>query len=428
MMLILLLILALVGMPLFAVIAIAAMGGYRAVDLDLALVAMEFQRIADMPALVAAVLFYFAGTLVINSHIPERLVEFIRTASRGAGGRFTSLAILLVALFTAFAGVAGFTIILLAALMMSVIARSDGQRQVALGVVSSSSVPGALLAPSMALILYAAVTQQVRPGQGVAVHEMFLAGVVPALLILAMLIVHFAWRHRTAAPSLASGDQSLWSGLKANAWELPLPFVILGGIYSGWMPITDAAAITAAWLLISLLVIRREIAWTRLPGIIRQAMMHVGALLLLLGVSLALSAVLVATGTLQELYDAILPRVGHPVVLLVLLNLLLLGVGMLVNLYAAIAIMAPLVIPLAQSFGVDPVHLGIVLIAGVQIGFYIGMPESSRRRVASPGRDGDSATAIHGVPAIGSISAALALALLIITLWPALSLWLPGRL
>jgi C4-dicarboxylate transporter, DctM subunit len=419
---VLLLLLALAGMPLFAVIAIGAMSGYHSAELDLTLVAMEFQRIGEMPVLVALPLFTFAGVLVAHSQTPGRLVDLSRSALGWLPGGLAILALFMFALMTAFTGASGITVVALGSLMLPALIQAGYQRRFALGMVTTGSSMGVLFAPSLPLILYAVVAQQVAPGQGIGVDDLFLAGILPGLLMLAMIAAYAMWMQRSLPPE-AIEPPPLLKSIRAIAWELPLPFVVLGGIYSGWLLVVEAAVVTAAWVLITLVVIRREIAWSRLAAIITEAMMLVGAILIILGMSLASTNVMIDAGVPQRLFEWVAPHIDSRIVFLLLVNVVLLIAGMLLDIFAALVILAPLIIPVALAFGVDPVHLGIIFLANLQIG-YCTPPVGINLFLASH-RFGDDILKVYRatLPFLGL----LLVALLIITWWPGLSLWLTGR-
>jgi C4-dicarboxylate transporter, DctM subunit len=423
MIVVILVLLALLGMPLFAVIAIGAMAGFHSAELDLTLVAMEFQRIGEMPVLVALPLFAFAGVLVAHSPTPARLVDLTRSALGWLPGGLAILGLFMFALMTAFTGASGITVIALGSLMLPALIQAGYSRQFSLGMVTTGSSMGVLFAPSLPLILYAVVAQQVAPGRGIGIDDLFLAGILPGLLMLALIAAYAMWMQRGLKAD-TTPRVPLLKSLKAIAWELPLPFVVLGGIYGGWLLVTEAAVVTAAWVLITLVLIRRDIAWTKLPAIITEAMMLVGAILIILGMSLASTNVMIDAGVPQRLFEWVSPYIDSKIVFLLLINIVLLIAGMLLDIFAALVILAPLIIPVALAFGVDPVHLGIIFLANLQIG-YCTPPVGINLFLASH-RFGDDILKIYR--ATLPFLALLLIALLIITWWPALSLWLPGRM
>jgi C4-dicarboxylate transporter, DctM subunit len=421
MILLILILLALVGMPLFAVIAIGALSGYWQAGLDPALAAMEFARIGEMPVLVALPLFTFAGVLLAHSQAPRRLVDLTRSALSWLPGGLAVIALVLCALMTAFTGASGITVMALGSLLLPALMHDGYPERFSLGMVTAGSSLGVLFAPSLPLILYAVVAQQVAPRSGIGVDDLFLAGLLPGLLMLALMAGYAVWVRRGAAPSQAR-RRPLAAVLRDNLWELPLPFVVLGGIYSGWLLVVEAAVVTAAWVLISLLLIRREIPLRRLPEIVSEAMVLVAAILVVLGMSMASTNVMIDAGVPERLFEWIEPKIDSRLVFLLMINVLLLVAGMLLDIFAALVILAPLIIPVALAFGVDPVHLGVIFLANLQIG-YCTPPVGINLFLASHRFERDILTVWRAtLPFLGL----LLIALLVITGWPALSLALPG--
>ncbi len=424
---ILLVLLAIIGVPLFAVIAIGAFAGFSNLELSLMLVPMEFQRIGDLPVLVALPMFTFAGVLLAESRTPQRLVDFTRAALGWLPGGLAILGLVMFSLMTAFTGASGITVIALGSLMLPALIQAGYQRRFALGLVTTGSSLGVLFAPSLPLILYAVVAQQVAPGQGIGVNDLFLAGVLPGLLMIVLLAAWSIWqRSRLDLPDAVSDQHErmpLAPAIRRIIWELPLPFVVLGGIYSGWLLVAEAAVVTAVWVLVTLVFIRREISFKRLPGIISEAMMLVGAILIILGMSLASTNAMIDAQIPQKLLAWVTPLIDSKIVFLMLINLLLLVAGMVLDIFAALVILAPLIIPIALAFGVDPVHLGIIFLANLQIG-YCTPPVGINLFLASH-RFGDDILKVYRatIPFLGL----LLIALLLITWFPSLSLWLPGR-
>jgi len=415
--------LALLGMPLFAVIALGALLAFHQEGLSLSLVAMEFQRIGELPVLIALPLFTFAGVLLSHSDTPRRLVDLSHALFGWLPGGLSILGLGLFALMTAFTGASGITVVALGSLMLPALLQAGYPERFSLGLVTTGSSLGVLFAPSLPLILYAVLAQQVAPGQGVRIEELFLAGILPGLLML-FLLAGYAMFVRARSPSVETRRHvAIGASLKDAAWELPLPFVVLGGIYGGYLLVIEAAVVTAAWVLLSLVLIRRDIKWRKLPGIIAESMVLVGAILIVLGVSMASTNIMIDTQVPQRLFESVEGWLTSKWMFLMLVNLLLLVVGMMLDIFAALVIMEPLIIPIALAFGVDPVHLGIVFLANLQIG-YCTPPVGINLFLASHRFNKDILTVYRAtLPFLGL----LLVALLIITWWPGLSLWLAGR-
>jgi tripartite ATP-independent transporter DctM subunit len=213
------------------------------------------------------------------------------------------------------------------------------------------------------LILYGVVAE-------ISVDSLFRAGILPGLLMLITLSGYSVWTNRAVRVPL--GDFS-WaevrSALREAIWEIPLPVVVLGGIYSGYFAISEAAAVTALYVLVVDMFILREVAWKKLPGIMRESMVLVGGILIILGMSLASTNYMIDAGVPQKLLALVSQFVNSELSFLLLLLLFLLMLGAILDIFSAIVLVVPLILPVAMQFGVDPVHLGIVFLATMQMGY-----------------------------------------------------------
>ena len=371
-----LLLLALLGAPLFAVIAASAMFGFSREGIDLQAIAIEFYGIAEMPILLAIPLFTFAGYLLSESGAPRRLVR-LTSALLGwmpAGLAIVSLAAC--AFFTAFTGASGVTIIALGALLFPALQQAGYPEKFNLGLVTSAGSLGLLFAPSLPLILYGIVAE-------IPVEDLFLAGILPGFLMILMLSGYSVWKNRAVRVPLSDFSwREVGAAVKEAAWEIPLPVVVLGGIYSGYFAISEAAAVTALYVLVIDVLILREISLKQLPKIMRESMVLVGGILVILGMSLASTNYMIDTGVPQKLLAWVSALVTSELSFLLLLLAFLLVLGAILDIFSAIVLVVPLILPVAMQFGVDPVHLGIVFLATMQLG-YITPPVGLNLFIAS---------------------------------------------
>ncbi len=366
-----LLLLALLGAPLFAIIGASALLGFHTAGIDLQIVAIEIYRMGKMPVLLAIPLFTFAGYLLSESDTPGRLVRLSQAWLGWLPGGLPIVALLTCALFTAFTGASGVTIVALGAILVPALATAGYPERFNLGLVTSSGSLGLLFAPSLPLILYGVVAQQVAVGENVSIDDLFLAGLFPGLLMIAVLA---AWSMRQGFVSRETRQpfelQKALSTLRESWLELPLPFIVLGGIYSGYFVVSEAAAVTAIYVLVVEVLIRREITLRELPNVVRESMMLVGAILIILGVSLASTNYVIDAEIPTLLFDWINSQVSNKYTFILLLIGFLLLLGMLLDIFSAIVIMIPIILPIAVGYDIHPIHLGILFLAAMQIGYF----------------------------------------------------------
>ena len=413
---ILLALLAVVGVPLFAVIAGGAILGYLRADVPLASIAVEILGVATLPTLVAIPLFCFAGYVLAESPAPKLLVRLSEALFGWMPGGLAIFALAVCALFTAFTGASGITIIAMGALLYPALKQARYSERFSLGLVTTGGSLGLLFAPSLPLILYGVVSET-------RIDSLFLAGVLPGLIMIVLLSAYCLWVNRSARQPLASFDWREAAGaLKAAGWELPLPAVVLGGIYSGYFAISEAAAVTALYVVIVEVFIRRAIPLARLPLIMRDSMTLVGGILLILAVSLASTNLIIDAEIPQRLLSVIGEYVSGPLGFMVALLIFLLILGAFLDVFSAIVLIVPLILPIAAQFGVHPVHLGIVFLATMQLG-YLTPPVGLNLFIASY-RFEQPIVRVY----LASLPFLLVLmaAVLLIAFWPSLSLWMIG--
>lgn len=416
-----LLALALLGMPLFAVIAALALLGFYSSDIDLSVVAIELYRIVDNPVLVAIPLFTFTGFLLSESRASHRLVRLTEAFLGWLPGGLAIVALFACAIFTALTGASGVTIIAIGALLYPALKEGGYRDRFSLGLLTSSGSLGLLFPPSIVLIIYGVIAQQLNLGQPISIDDMFLAGLLPGLLMLAMLSVYGMWAgwhlpRRQTGFSWREG----FAALREAIWELPLPVIVLGGIYSGLFAASEAAAVSVLYVLIVEVLIYREIALRELPRIMRESMVVVGGVLIILGVALASTNWLIDAEVPMHLFQWVRAHVDDRLTFLLLLNVFLIVLGMVLDIFSALVLIVPLILPIAVAFGIHPVHLGIVFLANMQIGYFTP-PVGMNLFIASYRFQRSLAElTASSLPYF----AILLVAVLIITYWPALSLFL----
>ncbi|MBL6995515.1 TRAP transporter large permease, partial [Desulfobacula sp.] len=362
---------ALLGAPLFSIIIAAAMMGFYCGGIDLSVMAIELYRIADTPILLALPLFTFTGYILSESNTSKRLVRLTQAFFGWMPGGLAIVAFIVCALFTAFTGASGVTIVAMGALLYPALKQAGYKDKFSLGLVTTSGSLGLLLPPSLPLILYGVIAQQMGAGKEISIEKLFIAGILPALLMILLLSLWSIWANRkNRIPLMSFSLQKAFSTVRESIWEIPLPFFLFIGIYSGFFAVSEAAAVTAMYVLIVEVFIYKEIRLSQLAAIIRESMVMVGGILLILGVSLGFTNFLIDAEVPMKLFEICQTFVSSKLVFLILLNIFLLILGAMLDIFSAIIIMVPLMLPIALKYGVDPVHLGIIFLANMQIGYF----------------------------------------------------------
>ena len=358
------LLLALLGAPLFTVIGGAALFAFWWIGIDTAAVIIELYRMASAPTLLAIPLFTFAGYLLAESGTPTRLVNLARACFGWMPGGLAVVALVACAGFTAFTGASGVTIIALGGLLYPILIRENYPERFSLGLVTTGGSLGVLFAPSLPLILYGLVART-------SIDKLFIAGLLPGILLVVMLSAYsMHMGHRASVVRVPFRWEALGRAAREAAFEIPLPFVILGGIYGGFFTVTEAAAITAFYVLVVEVFLYRDLSLrVDVPRVMRESMILVGGILVILGTALGFTNFLIDQEIPMVLFDLMRTFLTSKLAFLIALNIFLLIVGCLMDIFSAIVVVVPLITPIAMEFGVDPVHLGIIFLTNLEIGY-----------------------------------------------------------
>ena len=360
----LLVLLATLGVPLFVVLGGLGWLLFRMAEIDTSALMIELYRLANTPTLLPMPLFTFAGTLLAASQAPQRLVRCAQALVGWLPGGLALVTLCSCAFFTAFTGASGITIVALAGLLLPPLLQERYPEQFSLGLLTTCGSLGLLFPPSLPLILYGLVAHT-------PIDLLFLAGVIPGLLLLCLLAlfsVRQAQRHRV--PRHRSSWTEVWQALWQAKWELALPLLILVGIYGGFGTTGEAAVVTAAYSLVVTVGVHRDLhLWHDVPRLATQSMVLVGAILIILGMALGLTSYLVDAQVPMHLLAVMQRHIHGRVVFLLALNVLLLLVGCLMDIFSAIVVVVPLITPIAAQFGVHPLHLGIIFLTNLEIGY-----------------------------------------------------------
>jgi len=365
---------ALIGLPLFLVLALAALSAFSLAQIDTSAIAVEIYKLAGMPTLVSIPLFTFAGYLLADSKSPQRLLRLAEASLGSLPGGVAWVTLIVSAFFTAFTGASGVTIIALGGLLLPILLRNGHSEKFSLGLITTTGSLGLLFPPSLPLILYGLVAQ-------VDISVLFKAGILPGIVFI---IIFGSWcmRNGNHRPQPFVWSEFV-SALRQSIWEVILPIVMLVGIYGGFFTVNELATLAAAYVIIIECFVYKDLKWREdIPRIVTESMSLVGGILLILCCALALTNYLVD----QEVPDVLLSWMKtffhNKYMFLLCLNIFLLIVGCLMDIFSAIVVVVPLILPVAKEFGIHPVHLAIIFLANLEIG-YITPPVGLNLFIAS---------------------------------------------
>ncbi len=409
------LLIAIAGAPLFVLFGGMGLLAFKVVDIPASAIIIEMSRLISAPTLSAIPMFTFAGYLMAESRTPERLVNLSKALFGWMPGGLALVAIVACSFFTAFTGASGVTIIALGGLLYPILVKEQYGENFSMGLITTGGSLGLLFPPSLPIILYGLISS-------VSIDQLFVAGILPGLLILVILGVHAVRAaHKTHAIKTPFRMSEVFKAVKAAAWEIPLPIIVLVGIYGGFFTAGEAAAVTAFYIFVVEVFIYRDIHLFRdVPRIVKESMILVGSILVILAVAMGFTSYLVDEQIPNKIFEWIQTFVTSRWVFLIALNIFLLIVGALMDIFSAIIVVVPLILPIAQKFGVNPVHLAIIFLTNLEIG-YLTPPVGINLFISS----------IRFKKSIGHLYRVtlpfmllLLLALMVITYWPDLSLYL----
>ena len=418
--------------PIFTVLGALALALFWQDALPLASIALSHYQITVNPSLPALPLFTLAGLVFARTGAAKRLgAVFVAVFGGGATGTVVASAVLCSA-FTAFTGGSGVTILALGGLLLPLLRNAGFPEQRGISLVTSASALGVLLAPSVPLIMYAIIAR-------VPINTMFLAGLLPAGIMVVFLLVFGGYLKRQggasaaaatatatapSAPVNASAQPTVARAMWSAKWEILAPVVAIGALVSGLATPVESAAIAAAYAILTQVLAHRELGWRTLAKTLSDCTQIIGGVMLILGMALGLTNYLIDAGIPDAAIAWVQGVIPNKWVFLLVLNLFLFMAGALMEIFAALVVLVPLLLPVALSYGIDPVHFGIIFLANMELGFLC----------PPAGMNIYFASAMFGKPvryvAVAVLPALLAIFLgtMAIALLPATATWLPGLL
>jgi len=406
---------AFMGAPVFVVISAFALTGFYLSDIQFAALIVDiYSKFSNNPVLYTIPIFTFAGYVLAESRASLRVVDFTQALFGWLPGGLAIVSLIACAFFTAFTGASGVTIIALGGLLFPALIKENYQEKFSLGLLTSSGSLGLLFFPSLPIIIYGVVSETSIP-------QLFAAGLIPGVFLIVILSIYSIFVAKRADTSRTKFSVSaIIRTACAAKWELFIPVILVVGIFGGFVTLGEVASITVAYALLVEVFIHRDIRIAYIPTIMHQSMMLVGGIFIIFGSALAFTTYMIDAEIPLMALEYIQAHITSKIVFLIALNIFLLIVGCIMDIYSALIVVVPLIIPIAMSYEINPVHLGIIFLTNLEIGY--STPPVGMNLFISCIRFDKSVITLYraAVPFIIILIGGL----LVITYVPELSLWL----
>lgn len=404
------------GLPIFL-----GLGGIAALLFwfdwtPLSAISAETYRIVVSPTLPTIPLFTIAGFLLAESKSSIRLLSLFQALFGWIPGGTPIVLVIICGFFTAITGGSGVTILALGGLLMPMLIKDGFSKDFSLGLITVSGSIGLLFPPSLPLIIYGVTA-------GVSIKSIFLGGIIPGLLIL---VIVASWAiFSSKRQSVAVYDfkiNKIKSALIESKWEIAIPFIIMFGIFGGYMTLVETAAISALYVLFITVVIYRDISFSKVGNILIDCCALIGGVLIILGVAMGLTSYIIDAEVPMTLLEWVKTNISSKYIFLILLNVFLLIVGCMMDIFSATIIVVPLIKPIAAYFGIDPIHLAIIFIANLELGYLT--PPVGMNLFLSAYRFDESMKSVY--TSTMPFYFVMLFCVILITYFPILSTWLVG--
>ncbi len=317
-------------------------------------------RALNNEVLLSIPLFILCGTIMTNGAISVRLINVMRTATCALPGGLGATCILSCAFFAAISGSSMVTLLAVGTILYPALRKEGYSQQYSLGAITSAGTLGVIIPPSIPLIVYGISTQT-------SITDLFIAGLIPGLLLTTALLGYSLYKNRKL-PKYPFNPREFFVAVKEGIWSLLMPVILLGGIYSGYFTATESAAVALCYALVIELFVYKETKLVNLKKMVIDASQLLGTLAPIIAIAMTLNDLLVLEQAPQLLSNWMTENISSKIYFLLGLNAVLLLVGTLMEINAAILILAPIILPLARIYGIDPIHLGIIMVINLEIG------------------------------------------------------------
>jgi tripartite ATP-independent transporter DctM subunit len=354
---------AFLGLPIFTVLGgigylLFAKGG-----LPLEIVPNQAYTVLTGNAIPAIPLFAAVGFFLSESRAGERIVRFFQAVFGWFPGGLTVMAVLVCAFFTTFTGASGVTILALGGLLAVILEKAGYPKRFTVGLLTASGSIGLLFPPSLPVIIYGVISQT-------SIKDMFVGGLVPGIfLVVSVMAIGIVYSWKRGMPRQPLKAREAWASFADSFWELLLPLLVFGLYFGGIASLQESAAAALLYVWVVETFIKKDLRVRDLPRVFLRAVPIIGGVLVILALANGLSYYVIDAQIPQKLSEWVAATVSSKYVFLLLLNVALLVVGCLMDIYSAILVVVPLIIPLGNLFGIHPVHLGIIFLANLELGY-----------------------------------------------------------
>ena len=355
---------AVLGAPIFVVLGGVALTLFFADFVPVAAIPVEAYRIVVSPSIPAIPLFTLAGFVLAESKTSERLVRLFRAWFGWMPGGLVIAITFLCAFFSTFTGASGVTILALGGLLLPVLLKNGFKERFSTGLLTATGSIGLLFPPSLAVILYGVVAR-------VPINELFIAGIIPGIIMVSAIAIYGIWQGRGGKIERPPFDlKEALNAMWQAKWVILLPVIVLTAIFGGFTSLMEAAAITAVYAILMETFIHRDLKIiTDLPKILVKCLTMLGGIFVILGVAMGLTNYLVDAMIPQAAAGWVEANVESKITFLLALNVFLLVVGALMDIFSAIVVVVPLIVPIASVFGIHPLHLGMIFLVNLELGY-----------------------------------------------------------
>lgn len=352
------------GAPMFAILAAFALLGFYISDIRFAALIVDiYSQFSNNPVLYTIPIFTFAGFILAESKASIRVVNFSQAILGWLPGGLAIVALVACAFFTTFTGASGVTIIALGGLLYPALMKGKYSENFSLGLLTTSGSLGLLFFPSLPIIIYGVVSET-------SITQLFAAGIIPGIFLMIVLSIYSSFvAKKTKAERTKTSMKEIIATTRAAKWELFIPVMLVVGIFGGFVTLGEIASIMVAYAVIVEVFIHKDIRFRQFPVIIRESMVLVGAIFIIFSSALALTTYMIDAEIPMKILDVLKVHLTSKITFLIALNIFLLFAGSLMEIYGALVVVVPLIVPIANEYGINPVHLGIIFLTNLEIGY-----------------------------------------------------------